>query len=185
MMLLFRLAGVLVSAMGDFRRLGPLATPTQETVTYGRVWLNDIDINRHLNNGRYLALMDLGRIDLITRCGLLPAIRKRRWMPVLAASTVRYRRSLKTFERYRMRSRLICWDDKWLYIEHQMETMSGELCAVAVVKAVFRRKGGTVPTGELLEAMGHDPAYPSPPMPGYVAAWVTADDELRQQQRAA
>src|SRR6185503_3961101 len=29
-----------------------------------RVWPNDLDLNIHVNNGRYLTLMDLGRMDL-------------------------------------------------------------------------------------------------------------------------
>ena len=36
-----------------------------------RVLPGDLDVNVHLNNGRYLALMDLGRFDLLIRGGLL------------------------------------------------------------------------------------------------------------------
>ena len=32
-----------------------------------RVWPNDLDTNAHMNNGRYLTLMDLGRFDLMTQ----------------------------------------------------------------------------------------------------------------------
>jgi len=32
---------------------------------------NDLDINRHLNNGRYLTLLDLGSIDFFLRSGVL------------------------------------------------------------------------------------------------------------------
>jgi len=36
-----------------------------------RVWPNDCDINLHLNNGRYLTFMDLGRLQLLAQIGLL------------------------------------------------------------------------------------------------------------------
>ena len=36
-----------------------------------RVWLNDIDINLHMNNGRYMTVCDLNRVDLFIRTGLL------------------------------------------------------------------------------------------------------------------
>ena len=35
---------------------------------------NDLDTNLHMNNGRYLTLMDLGRLDLFVRSGLLAAL---------------------------------------------------------------------------------------------------------------
>ena len=38
-----------------------------------RVWFHDLDPFRHMNNGRYLTLMDLGRTDLMVRSGLARA----------------------------------------------------------------------------------------------------------------
>jgi len=34
-----------------------------------RVLPNDLDVNRHMNNARYLAFCDLGRLDLMIRSG--------------------------------------------------------------------------------------------------------------------
>ena len=34
-----------------------------------RVWLDELDINVHMNNAKYLAVMDLGRTDWIVRSG--------------------------------------------------------------------------------------------------------------------
>ena len=54
-----RLAKTLVTA--PFRsRL----RPTDASTVHFLVWPNDLDMNRHMNNGRYLTLMDLGRFDL-------------------------------------------------------------------------------------------------------------------------
>ena len=43
-----------------------------------RVWPNDLDTNAHMNNGRYLTLMDLGRFDLMTQCGLVGTVLKKK-----------------------------------------------------------------------------------------------------------
>ena len=40
------------------------------------VWLDELDINVHMNNAKYLAVMDLGRTDWIVRTG---AWRLMRW----------------------------------------------------------------------------------------------------------
>ena len=85
MNLILRLIKVLVAALFG-QRLGVL----DSSILTFRVWPNDLDINLHMNNGRYLTIMDLGRADLMIRCGLGKVILKRRWMPVLGAVTIQY-----------------------------------------------------------------------------------------------
>lgn len=42
-----------------------------------RVWPNDLDINGHMNNGRYMTIIDLALIEYFTRAGFLKlALRK-------------------------------------------------------------------------------------------------------------
>jgi acyl-CoA thioesterase FadM len=141
-----------------------------------RVWPNDLDFNMHMNNGRYLTLMDLGRTDLVIRCGLAGIILKRRWMPVLGGATVRFRRSLEPFQRFRLRTRILCWDEKWVFLEHRVETMDGRLAALAVVKGLFRTRAGSVTPAEVLQAIGRVSA--SPPMPEGVTNWTRTEKEL-------
>ena len=38
-----------------------------------RVWPNDLDVNLHVNNGRYLTLADLGVVTLSGRMGVFRA----------------------------------------------------------------------------------------------------------------
>ncbi len=66
MNLFFRLLRLLLTARWR-GRLGPL----DESVLKLRVWPVDLDVNLHMNNGRYLSVMDLGRVDVILRTGLL------------------------------------------------------------------------------------------------------------------
>ena len=140
------------------------------------VWPNDLDLNIHMNNGRYLSIMDLGRFDLIVRSGLFRTILKNRWSPVAGAVAIRYRASLKPFQRYELISRLVCWDDKWTYIEQRFERR-GRVIAVAYVKALFRDKGGSLPSKALLDAIGL--SRPSPAMPPAAAAIANIEDLAR------
>jgi acyl-CoA thioesterase FadM len=41
-----------------------------------RVWPNDLDFNLHVNNGRYLALADIGRVHWFVRTGVLGIARQ-------------------------------------------------------------------------------------------------------------
>lgn len=133
-----------------------------------RVWPTDLDINLHMTNARYFSLMDLGRLDLMVRVGLGGAILRNRWQPVLGAANIRFRRSLRPFQRFTLVSRVLCWDEKYIFIEHRMETASGT-AALAVVQGAFVARGRVVPPSDVLAAVGA--AAQSPPMPEAVAAW--------------
>lgn len=154
MNLFFRLIWVIATAW----RRSPLTMLDQSRLTL-RVWPNDLDTNIHMNNGRYLTLMDLGRVDLIIRSGLWRVIRDNRWAPVIGSAKMSYRRPLDPFQRFDIVTQVLGWDDKWVYIEQRF--MVGEaMHARGVVKTLFLRGREKVPTSELAAAIGHD--GPSP-----------------------
>jgi len=49
---------------------------------------NDLDINLHVNNGRYLTLCDLNRVDFFIRTGLARVMLARGWVPIVAEHTM-------------------------------------------------------------------------------------------------
>jgi acyl-CoA thioesterase FadM len=145
---------------------------TDESVVGFRVLPGDLDVNVHLNNGRYLALMDLGRFDLLIRGGLFRPMVRLRWRPLLGSAMVRYRRSLQPFQRFQLSSRLVCWDDRWFVFEQRFESR-GQLYAMALARGLFRDRQGNVPPSRVLAEAGI--TDPSPPAPDYVTRWVEAD----------
>ena len=93
-----------------------------ESTVHFRVWPNDLDINGHMNNGRYLTLMDLGRFELLLRAGLFWPAFKQKWNPILGSCQVRFRRSLKLFQPFSIKTKIVCWDQKWVYLEQRIES---------------------------------------------------------------
>ena len=160
-------------------RRRPRRHPLEDSVVAFRVWPNDLDVNLHMNNGRYLTLMDLGRLDLIVRIGVLGTLRRRRWNPVIGSLEIRYRRSLLPFQEYGIRTRLLCWDDRWFFLEQRFERR-GDLVAVALVKGLFLGPEGRVPTQQVVDAPAHRIA--SPPPPEAVTAWQEAERALREHE---
>lgn len=136
-------------------------------------WPWDIDLWMELNNGRTLTLYDLGRIPLARRVGLLAALRKHRWGLTMAGASVRYRRRIRTFERFEMRSRAVGWDDRFLYLEQSMWKATGECANHILYRSAVTSASGIVPPSEVARALGHDPV--SPPLPDWVGAWIEAD----------
>ena len=101
------------------RRMPPLDL-TGTHVSRHICWPWDLDIWLELNNGRAMTLYDLGRSMNAQRVGLIGAITRKRWGMTMAGSTVRFRRRIRGFERFEMRSRAVCWDDKFIYLEQSM-----------------------------------------------------------------
>jgi acyl-CoA thioesterase FadM len=163
-----RLAKVLVAA--PFR--ARLDWQGISVVTF-RVWPNDVDLNLHMNNGRYLTLMDLGRFDYIARLGLARAVRRRRWLPLVGAATMRFRRSLPPWRRYQLETRLLGWDAKWFYLEQRF-VRGGDVAAVGWVRALFRGPHGNVPSADVMREVGV--VARTPPLPREVTAWAKAMD---------
>jgi acyl-CoA thioesterase FadM len=170
MNLLFRVISVLWGALW-----GPKRSPLERSVLTFRVLPNDLDPNWHMNNGRYLTIMDLGRLDMTIHSGLMRAVIRNRWMPVLGGATIRYQRPLQPFQCYTLTTRIIGWDEKWIYMEQQFDS-NEKRAATALVKALVRGRDRSIPTAEVMREVGVD--QPSPPFPDHLRAWIAADEAV-------
>ncbi|WP_366656074.1 thioesterase family protein [Fodinicurvata sp. EGI_FJ10296] len=167
-----RLLRVLVAAF-----LGrPVRDVMAERQLTFRCWPHDLDGNFHMNNGRFLTLMDLGRLDLVVRAGFTGSMRKNGWMAVIGGAMIRYRRSIAPFERFHLTSRLIGWDDRWFYIRQRFERADGTLIAVALVRGAYRTRDGAVSVPTVMQALGL-PAE-SPALPEAVGHFAASDAVL-------
>ena len=133
-----------------------------------RVWPNDIDLNLHLNNARYLNIMDYGRTHLLARTGLLDKVVRARYRAMVGAVWITYRRSLPVFTAFDLTSRLVCWDERWFYMEQTFTGRDG-MAAVGWVKGILRDAQGNVAPQKLIETVAKD--IVSPPMPEGIATW--------------
>jgi len=84
---------ILIASIGKPR----LPVEKAKNSLFLRVLPNDLDINFHMNNGRYLTICDLTRVDMFIRTGLLKTMLKQKWRPVISEHTMTYRKALKPF----------------------------------------------------------------------------------------
>ncbi|PTW44840.1 thioesterase family protein [Rhodovulum kholense] len=137
-------------------------------------WPWDLDMWMELNNGRTLTLLDLGRLPLAQRVGLIGVLRRERWSLTMAGVSVRYRRRVRMFDAFEIRSRCVGWDEKFLYIEQGM-WRNGDCANHALYRSAVTDRNGIVPTVRLMAAMGREIA--PPPLPDWVQAWIAAEAE--------
>jgi acyl-CoA thioesterase FadM len=149
-----------------------------------RVWPNDLDLNVHMNNGRYLSLMDLGRVDVMFHSGAFALWFKKGWQPLVAWSCCRHFKPLRIFQRFEIRTRILGWDEKWIYFEQRFTSGDGTvLHALAAVKALMVENARLISTPELFEAAGHV-LRPSPPLPEWVKTWLATERAAIQALKA-
>lgn len=148
-----------------------------------RVWPSDLDLSMHMNNGRYLTLMDLGRIDYLVRTGLWRAVRRNGWTPIASSIVIRYRRELRPFDKFRLETRLACWAEASVVMEQVFVLQSGPHKGQVAARAMF--KGGIysrsersfVDIGRLMKEIGVSAT--SPPMTAEIEAFLKADAALK------
>ncbi len=156
------------------RNAPPLATG-ETSVTRHICWPWDLDMFAELNNGRVLTLYDLGRMPIAKRSGLLALLKRERWGFAVAGATVRYRRRVKLFDRIEMRSRVIGWDPRFIYIEQGMWKRNGECASHAVFRTAVTSGAGMIAPERVMGLLGLETA--SPPLPLWVASWIEAEDQ--------
>ncbi|SNT21964.1 acyl-CoA thioesterase [Tropicimonas sediminicola] len=137
-------------------------------------WPWDIDPWMELNNGRTLTLYDLGRVVLFERIGIVPLMRENRWGGTIAGSSFRYRKRVRAFDRYELRTRMVGWDDKFFYAEQAM-WRNGECCSHGLLRMAITDRNGLVRTAQVAAAL--DAAPESPPLPDWIRAWIAAEAE--------
>lgn len=125
-------------------RFLPKIKPTDELVRSLRVLPNDIDINGHLNNGRYATLVDLLIVEQGMRVGILGKALKLGWKPMTASGLLSYRKQLKPFEKFNVHFKMDSWDDKWAYMHFRFVKQDGSLAAVGYFKCGFVSRQGLV-----------------------------------------
>ena len=151
--------------------------PLQSLTLQFRVMPWDIDAFGHLNNGRYLQIADVARMGWMCRTPVWGAVIRNKWSALLGGTCIRHSKSLGVFQRYRVHTKLLSWDKRWVFIEHRFETLKGVVIAVAVTKAGLRSKKGWVTTEEL--ARETVPNIQKPEFPEHLKLWLQADEALQ------
>lgn len=150
------------------------------TVVSMRVWPLDLDLNRHVTNGRYFTLADIGRMDYVLRSGSFRVALRHRALPIVGDVWGKFRRELRLFERFEVHTRMLGWDAKWSFVEHRF-VKDQRVIAVVVMRGLFKGPKGTVPPSEFARELGLDEQ--SPPLPQWLCEWSASCDGLSSHLR--
>lgn len=112
----------------------------------------DCDINRHMNNSRYLALMDLGRWHFLLVTGLYREIWRRKWAPVAARIEIDFKKSLRPGDRFELETTQEAVGNRSATLLQRF-WRDGVLYAEARVIVLFIHRGKSQPLADLLSTL--------------------------------
>src|SRR5690606_948133 len=133
-----------------------------------RVGLFDIDLNMHLNNAKYLKFMDRCRLEHSVCTGLLNEMIQARCNAVVANTEIAYVRELRPYQQFDVRTRILGWDDKYVYYDQRFESQ-GKLHTHALLRLVNMYGGKAISPQSVQEMTGINKT--SPALPDYVEQW--------------
>ena len=159
----------------------PRIVPGDTIMREFRVLPNDIDINGHMNNGRYLTIVDLMLIEYFVRTGFAQTMLKAGWKPMSGGSFVTYRKGLQPFQKYTLSFTLDASDVHWNYMRFEFRKLGGAVCAAGYMKGAVVGKQGLISNEQSYAAASH--SLEAKELPAHVAQWMQAESTLMASLR--
>jgi acyl-CoA thioesterase FadM len=97
-----------------------------------------------MNNGRYLTICDLTRVDMFIRTGLARTMINEKWMPMITEHTMKYKKALKLFQKYEIEMELKGWNDRSFQMPHTV-LVGNRVIAEGTSLGVIVGKSGVIP----------------------------------------
>ncbi|CAD1475221.1 unnamed protein product [Heterotrigona itama] len=151
------------------------------TVIYGICTTQDVDLFlKHMNNARYLRELDFARFHYYDLSGIYAAASKRGGGAVQGASLTRYRRPIPIFTPYKITTKLIYWEDKHFYLEHEFISLTDNFVRAVVLsrQTVTNLKS---PVSELIAEL--EPNAQRPAITKELELWIASMEESSQRYK--
>ena len=133
------------------------ATPValnEKTSIEMRVLPTDLDFLWHVNNGVYFSYLDFGRMNMIFRNGIFDLCRRENWYSVVASETIKFRKSLQLWDKFKLETEVVGHDEKYFFISQRI-MRKDVVVSQALIKIRFlSKKGGGVSPKTVLEKIG-------------------------------
>jgi acyl-CoA thioesterase FadM len=146
--------------------------PLEISHTEIRVWPMDCDFNLHLTNSRYPAILDLARTQYLIQINALEKFVGGGWKSVLSSQSISFIKEIKPFAKVDITTRVLSWDRKYCYIEHQF-LVGDKLHAKALARVAFIKSRRVRAFDKLLVELNDDFTMQSPVVSEQVSAWLS------------
>ncbi|HBS42637.1 MAG TPA: hypothetical protein DEA26_08145 [Oceanospirillales bacterium] len=137
-----------------------------------RIQLHDMGWRDHLPNYRFFSFMELGRFDAWR--GYKTELKQKPGLRMLAAQDMVYIRPVAFLAKLRMDTRLLSWDEKYVYFQHDFY-VKNTLVATGLVKEACIYRGKKVAPPEMFDG--------EPPLTDVVEYWSALQNGIKNLSR--
>lgn len=137
-----------------------------------RVNFLDIDPFMEMNNGRYLTIMDVGRINHGFCTGFNDDVIKHRLGFTVVGTSIKYRYRLPLWRKFKMTSTIIGIDTKWFYWHHEFYS-DDRITTAAIVRTGVLYKSKLIKIDELERLITKK--IKKIEIPSWVESWTKSD----------
>ncbi|SCU84476.1 LADA_0D01882g1_1 [Lachancea dasiensis] len=116
----------------------------------------ECDFYMHKSNSTYFEELDIARTDLMTKVFQKLFLNSKQYPYVPVANVfTNFLKEIKPFQPYEIRSCILCWDEKWIYVLSRFLINGGlQLASISITKYVLKDGRKTIPPKDALEFCG-------------------------------
>lgn len=143
-----------------------------------QAWVTDCDMNLHVNTARYLLYLELARFDMSIRSGIFQYCLRKRIKAIVMGTKITYRREIKPLQNFQVHTRIVAYDQRFLYFDQQLISPEG-IHAQGYLRAAFYSRGGFLSPEKCFEDLSI--AFTNKPLPRDLQLWIEAEDLVLQK----
>jgi acyl-CoA thioesterase FadM len=136
-----------------------MAVSAQRSLRFRALPFIDTDLTRMFTHS-YASFMGLARWHLLFGSEFRAVALKNRWAPVTASEMINYRKSIRAWQTFELKTRILFWDDARFYVEHFF-VLDETICARALVEGIVRGPEGILRPNDVFATLGFKEGPPS------------------------
>ncbi len=140
-----------------------------------RVWPHESEVS-FANQAAYAHYLELARWDWAMKSGVVHFMRRQKTLFAVGGLLQTFRKPLRRFQKFEVKSQIVGWDEKWIYFEQSMLSEGG-LIHRAYVKLIYRKGRTVIAPVEFLKSLGFAD-LPAQTVPRLVRQWVELENQM-------
>lgn len=161
----------------------PVSSMHDETTLELRVLPNDLDLNRHMNNGRFMTILDLAIVNILVRTRFMRVVRSMGGYIIEGGALITFRQQLTPFSKYRLKLRYLGCNAHWHVFAFVFLNSRGGVAAKGLVKGgAVRKRAGLVSAQRIWQQFKtlYGQEVQPPVLPAYAEEWLNLETSMFQ-----
>jgi acyl-CoA thioesterase FadM len=161
----------------------PKSSMHELTTLEMRVLPNDLDLNRHMNNGRFMTILDLAIVNILVRTRFMRVVRSLGGYIIEGGALITFRQQLTPFAKYRLQLRYLGCNAHWHVFAFVFVNHKGAVAAKGLVKGgAVRKRRGLMQAQHIWQQFKvlYGEEVTPPELPGYAEDWLNLETTIFQ-----